>query len=90
MKIPLAQEVSIVGMKEKRVGLALGGGIVRGIAHIGVLSVLEEKGVPIDCVSGTSVGAILAGAYCAGWDSDQVVSYAREFRWHRILRPPPC
>ena len=42
-----------------RVGLALGGGVARGLAHIGVISVLEEAGVPIDCVAGTSMGACL-------------------------------
>src|SRR5215470_13292925 len=49
-----------------RVGLALAGGFARGIAHIGVLRVLREAGIPIDCVAGTSVGALIATAYCAG------------------------
>src|SRR5215467_9906679 len=48
------------------VGLALAGGFARGIAHIGVLRVLREAGIPIDCVAGTSVGALIATAYCAG------------------------
>jgi len=49
-----------------RVGLALSGGFARGIAHIGVLRVLKEAGIPIDCVSGTSVGALIGILYCAG------------------------
>jgi NTE family protein len=49
-----------------RVGLALAGGFARGIAHIGVLRVLREAGIPIDCVAGTSVGALIGAAYCAG------------------------
>lgn len=49
-----------------RVGLALAGGFARGIAHIGVLRVLREAGIPIDCVAGTSVGALIATAFCAG------------------------
>jgi len=49
-----------------RVGLALAGGFARGIAHIGVLRVLREAGIPIDCVAGTSVGALIGTAYCAG------------------------
>ena len=49
-----------------RVGLALAGGFARGIAHIGILRVLREAGIPIDCVAGTSVGALIAAAYCAG------------------------
>jgi NTE family protein len=49
-----------------RVGLALAGGFARGIAHIGVLRVLREAGIPVDCVAGTSVGALIAVGYCAG------------------------
>lgn len=49
-----------------RVGLALAGGFARGIAHIGVLRVLREAGIPIDCVAGTSVGALIGVGYCAG------------------------
>jgi NTE family protein len=49
-----------------RVGLALAGGFARGIAHIGVLRVLREAGIPIDCVAGTSVGALIAAGFCGG------------------------
>jgi len=49
-----------------RVGLALAGGFARGIAHLGVLRVLREAGIPVDCVAGTSVGALIAIGYCAG------------------------
>ena len=49
-----------------RVGLALAGGFARGIAHIGVLRVLREAGIPIDCVAGTSVGALIGVGFCAG------------------------
>src|SRR5579871_828279 len=49
-----------------RVGLALAGGFARGIAHIGVIRALLKAGVPIDCVAGTSVGALIGAVYCAG------------------------
>src|SRR5712692_8655612 len=49
-----------------RVGLALAGGFARGIAHLGVLRVLREAGIPIDCVSGTSVGALIGAGFCSG------------------------
>ncbi|HUC42386.1 MAG TPA: patatin-like phospholipase family protein [Candidatus Micrarchaeaceae archaeon] len=49
-----------------RVGLALGGGFARGIAHIGVLQTFEEYEIPIDCIAGTSVGALIATAYASG------------------------
>jgi NTE family protein len=53
-----------------RVGLALAGGFARGIAHIGVLRVLGEAGIPVDCVAGTSVGALIAVGYCSGASLD--------------------
>lgn len=56
-----------------RVGLALAGGFARGIAHLGVLRVLREAGIPIDCVAGTSVGALIAVGYCAGASLDEMV-----------------
>ena len=52
----------------KKVGLALGGGAAHGVAHIGVLQVFKEKGVPIDFVSGCSAGAIAGALYCTGSD----------------------
>ena len=52
------------GASRPRVGLALAGGFARGIAHIGVLRVFREAGIPIDVVAGTSVGALIATAYC--------------------------
>ncbi|HWQ04495.1 MAG TPA: patatin-like phospholipase family protein [Longilinea sp.] len=53
-------------MKSKRVGLALSGGGARGLAHIGVLKVLEKAGVPISIIAGTSMGGLVASAYAAG------------------------
>ncbi len=55
-----------------RVGLALAGGFARGIAHIGVLRVLCEAGIPIDCVAGTSVGALIGVGYCAGTSLEEM------------------
>ena len=49
-----------------RVGLALAGGFARGIAHIGVIRVLREAGIPIDCAAGTSVGSLIGAAFCGG------------------------
>jgi len=52
--------------RRPRVGLALAGGFARGIAHIGVLRVFREAGIPVDMVAGTSVGALIGAAYCSG------------------------
>ena len=60
----LAQAAEPLG--RPRIGLVLGGGGARGAAHIGVLEVLEKLHIPIDCVAGTSMGALVAGAYAAG------------------------
>src|SRR3954463_16784739 len=49
-----------------RIGLVLGGGGARGGAHVGVLQVLEDLRVPVDCIAGTSMGALVGGAYAAG------------------------
>ncbi len=53
-----------------RVGVALSGGGARGLAHIGVLKILEQGGVPIDCLAGTSMGGLIAAAYAAGLSTD--------------------
>ncbi len=55
---------------KKRLGLALGGGAARGLAHIGVLQAFEEAGIPIDVLTGTSMGAIIAGMYAARPQAD--------------------
>lgn len=69
------------------VGLALGGGVARGLAHIGVLSVLEEAGVPVDCIAGTSMGAIIGSAYCAGLSVDDLREIAARTGWWHVSRP---
>src|SRR6266849_233376 len=58
--------------RRPRVGLALAGGFARGIAHIGVLRVLREAEIPIDCVAGTSVGALIGAGFCAGASLDEM------------------
>ncbi len=72
--------------KPARVGLALGGGFARGLAHIGVIKVLEENRVPIHCLAGTSVGSIIAGAYAGGASVDEMAAMARKVRWKDFAR----
>ena len=52
-----------MAIKKLKVGLVLGGGGARGLSHIGVLKVLEREGIPVDIITGTSMGAILGAAY---------------------------
>jgi NTE family protein len=81
-----------------KVALALGGGGVRGAAHIGVLRVLEREGIPIDYVVGNSMGAVVGGLHCANVPLDKIQSvlsdgslvsaYLPRFLWCRILFGP--
>ncbi len=64
-----------------RVGVALGGGFARGIAHLGVLSVLEKENIPVDYLAGTSAGAMLAIAYASGHPIHEIVAQARATRF---------
>jgi NTE family protein len=68
------------------IGVALGGGFARGIAHIGVLKVLEEEGIPIQCIAGTSVGALIGAAYCSGLSIDELVEVAYKVRFTSFAR----
>ena len=70
-----------------KVGLALGGGVARGLAHIGVLSVLEKANIPIDCIAGTSMGAIIGAAYCAGLTIEELRGMAARTGWWQVSRP---
>ena len=72
--------------KRPRIGLALGGGMARGTAHIGVLRVLEKYGIPIDLIAGTSVGSLVGGAYAAGLSPDQIQEIATRVRWGDLGR----
>jgi len=67
-----------------RIGLALGGGAVRGLAHLGVLTVLERAQVPITCVAGTSVGSVVGAAYCAGMPIEQLKGLATQIGWRQV------
>jgi NTE family protein len=68
------------------IGVALGGGFARGIAHIGVLKVLEEEGIAIECIAGTSVGALIGAAYCSGLSVDELIEVAYKVRFTSFAR----
>jgi NTE family protein len=68
------------------IGVALGGGFARGIAHIGVLKVLEEEGIPIRVVAGTSVGALIGATYCSGVSIEELEKIARSVRFTTFAR----
>ena len=69
-----------------RVGVALGGGFARGMAHVGVLKVLIEEGIPIDYVAGTSVGAVIGAMYCSGVSVKELEELAALVRFRDFAR----
>jgi NTE family protein len=73
-------------LERPRVGLALSGGAARGIAHVGVLRVLAEHKIPIDYVSGTSAGSLVAAAVAAGMTVAEIETLARSLRWRDMGR----
>lgn len=68
-----------------RVGLVLGGGGAMGAAHVGVIKVLEELHVPIDCIAGTSMGALVGGAYASGMPAADLERYFRSIDWQGVF-----
>lgn len=74
----------------QKVGLVLSGGGAKGLAHVGVIQALEEHGIPIDYITGTSIGAIIGGLYAIGYSPDQMIDQfeSREFYlWSRGIIP---
>ncbi|HJR54406.1 MAG TPA: patatin-like phospholipase family protein [Gemmatimonadota bacterium] len=71
------------------IGLVLSGGGARGLAHVGVLEVLEELRIPVDVIAGTSMGAIVGGLYAAGLPSDSLRAMIEEIDWELLLSDTP-
>ncbi|HWI62857.1 MAG TPA: patatin-like phospholipase family protein [Symbiobacteriaceae bacterium] len=69
------------------VGLALGGGVVRGMAHIGVLQVLHEEGLPIDIIAGTSVGSLVGAVFAGGVSLDELERLVPTLSWRKLVGP---
>lgn len=71
----------------KKIGLALGGGVAHGLAHVGVLLALERAGIPVDCIAGTSAGALIGAFFAAGWSAEQMRELAMKLGWRHLARP---
>jgi NTE family protein len=69
----------------KKVGLALGGGAARGLAHIGVLEALEKEGIPVDMIAGTSAGAAVGALYAQGNTAARIKELALDTGWRRLV-----
>ena len=72
-----------------RIGLVLGGGGAKGAAHIGVLKVLEEMRIPVDCIAGTSMGALVGAAYATGLSASELEKVITAVEWKEILSSAP-
>ncbi|MDP9065388.1 MAG: patatin-like phospholipase family protein, partial [Pseudomonadota bacterium] len=72
-----------------RICLVLSGGGARGIAHVGVLKVLEELKIPIDCIAGTSMGAVVGGLYASGMSAADIERTIRSLDWEEAFRDAP-
>jgi NTE family protein len=73
------------GGARPRIGLVLAGGGAKGGAHVGVLKVLEQMHVPIDCIAGTSMGALVGGGYAAGMPADELEKFVTTIDWGKVV-----
>jgi NTE family protein len=72
------------------IALVLGGGGARGLAHVGVIKVLEEEHIPVDCVIGTSMGALVGGVYATGHSAKDVETAVEHIDWTEVLDDRPA
>lgn len=72
-----------------KIGVALGGGGARGLAHVGALRVLEELHIPVDYIAGTSIGAVIGGLYASGVELDEIEARIRAVPWAEVIRGRP-
>jgi len=86
--ILLAEEPETAEPQKKRpkVGLVFSGGGAKGMAHIGALKIIEESGIPIDFVVGTSIGSIIGGIYALGYSAEDMDSLVRAQDWNLLIR----
>ncbi|MBT8136000.1 MAG: patatin-like phospholipase family protein [Gammaproteobacteria bacterium] len=85
----LAATLASAATERPKVGLVLSGGGARGAAHVGVLKVLEELRVPVDIITGTSMGAVVGGLYAMGYSADELGDLVNEIDWNDNLDDDP-
>lgn len=78
-------EVGESHSRRPKIGLVLSGGGAWGVAHVGVLKALEELHIPIDCIAGTSMGAVVGGLYASGMSPVEIDDWFRTANWHFLL-----
>ncbi len=75
----------MMNSKKPKIGLALGSGSSKGLAHIGVIKVLKENNIPIDFIAGSSIGALIGGFYAAGLDIKEIEKIALSVSWRKVF-----
>ncbi|MFD1601353.1 patatin-like phospholipase family protein [Flavobacterium artemisiae] len=80
-----SQEIKKDSIKRPKIGLVLSGGGAKGFAHIGVLKVLEEAGIKIDYIGGTSMGSIIGGLYASGYNATQIDSIFKKTNFDELI-----
>ena len=84
--LPSAYAQDSIKVKERpKVGLVLSGGGAKGAAHVGVLKYLEDNGIPIDYIAGTSMGSVVGGMYALGYSTDEILDVLRSADWNRLI-----
>ena len=82
----LSRKAATSAPPDLAIGVALGGGFARGIAHVGVLKVLEQENIPVRVICGTSVGALIGACYCSGLSAAEMEEVARKTRFTSFAR----
>ncbi|MFZ0138488.1 MAG: patatin-like phospholipase family protein [Candidatus Sulfotelmatobacter sp.] len=82
----LSRKGTVPELRIPSIGVALGGGFARGMAHIGVLKVLEQEGIPVRIIAGTSVGALIGACYCSGLSIEELEDVAHSVRFTTFAR----
>jgi NTE family protein len=88
-QLAMAADPPAEAQRRPRIGLVLGGGGAKGAAHIGVIKVLEEMRVPVDCIAGTSMGALVGAGYATGLSASELEALITSVDWKNILRSAP-
>ena len=87
---PLTSSVmTCLAPRRPKIGLALSGGGIRGIAQVGVLKVLEEENIPVDMIVGSSIGGVVGALYASGYSPEEIIDIVRTTEWASILSDSP-
>jgi NTE family protein len=87
--VGMAADVQAAEVPKPKICLALSGGGARGVAHVGVLKVLEELRVPVHCIAGTSMGAVVGGSYASGYSTTEMEHLMKGITTDQLLREKP-